>query len=68
MYVWCAFFKPSGGPAKAGVGAIPGAPSFYIPYKNSKGEDGIVITICLPAPAMKIFAEELDYLLSKQVH
>ncbi|GLT55588.1 hypothetical protein SLA2020_286980 [Shorea laevis] len=57
--------KPAyGGPAKGGVGAIPGVASFYIPYKNSKGEDGIVLPICLPAPAMKRFAEELDYLLT----
>ncbi|XP_059458324.1 benzyl alcohol O-benzoyltransferase-like [Corylus avellana] len=56
------------GPAKGGVGVIPGVVSFYIAYKNSKGEDGIVLPICLPAPAMKRFAEELDYLLTKQAH
>jgi hypothetical protein len=55
-----------GGPAKGGVGAIPGVASFYIPFKNSKGEDGIVLPICLPAPAMKRFVEELDYLLSNK--
>ncbi|KAE8077559.1 hypothetical protein FH972_016114 [Carpinus fangiana] len=53
-----------GGPAKGGVGAIPGVASFYIRYKNSEGEDGIVLPICLPAPAMKRFGEELDYLLT----
>jgi hypothetical protein len=55
-----------GGPAKGGVGAIPGVASFYIPFKNSKGEDGIVLPICLPAPAMKRFVEELEYLLSNK--
>ncbi|KAM0836361.1 hypothetical protein ACQ4PT_062358 [Festuca glaucescens] len=38
-----------GGPAK---GAIPGVASFLIPFKNAKGEDGIVIPMCLPGPAM----------------
>ena len=55
-----------GGPAKAGVGAIPGVGSFYIPFKNGLGEDGIVIPICLPAPAMERFVKELDGLLKDQ--
>lgn len=53
-----------GGLAKGGVGSVPGLASFYIRYKNSKGEDGTVFPICLPAPAMKRFGEELDYLLT----
>ncbi|KAF3442916.1 hypothetical protein FNV43_RR16834 [Rhamnella rubrinervis] len=52
-----------GGPAKGGVGAIPGVASFYIPFKNQKGENGIVIPVCLPAPAMERFVKELDSML-----
>ncbi|KAH9771271.1 Hydroxycinnamoyltransferase13 [Citrus sinensis] len=49
-----------GGPAKGGVGAIPGVASFYIPFRNKKGEEGIVVPVCLPAPAMARFVEELE--------
>ncbi|GMH10520.1 hypothetical protein Nepgr_012361 [Nepenthes gracilis] len=52
-----------GGPAKGGVGAIPGVASFYIPFRNNKGEDGIVVPICLPAAAMGRFVEELEGIL-----
>lgn len=53
-----------GGPAKGGVGAIPGVASFLIPFKNSMGEKGIVVPVCLPAPAMERFVKELDCLLA----
>ncbi|XP_052187917.1 benzyl alcohol O-benzoyltransferase-like [Diospyros lotus] len=57
--------KPAyGGPAKGGVGAIPGVASFYIPFTNKKGERGIVVPFCLPGPAMKTFVTELQALLS----
>lgn len=39
-----------GGP----VGAIPSV-SFYAKFRNGKGEDGIVIPILLPRPAMERF-------------
>ncbi|KAJ8557251.1 hypothetical protein K7X08_002876 [Anisodus acutangulus] len=52
-----------GGPAKGGVGAIPGVASFYIPFRNKNGENGIVVPICLPAFAMEIFVKELDSML-----
>ncbi|KAH6799370.1 HXXXD-type acyl-transferase family protein [Perilla frutescens var. frutescens] len=52
-----------GGPAKGGVGAIPGVASFYIPFKNNKGENGIVVPICLPADAMEVFVKELESIL-----
>lgn len=52
-----------GGPAKGGVGAIPGVASFYIPFKNNKGENGIVVPICLPADAMEVFVKELEGML-----
>ncbi|KAK4490430.1 hypothetical protein RD792_001107 [Penstemon davidsonii] len=54
-----------GGPAKGGVGAIPGVASFYIPLTNNKGENGIVVPICLPATAMEVFVKELDMMLKK---
>ncbi|CAL0303244.1 unnamed protein product [Lupinus luteus] len=52
-----------GGPAKGGVGAIPGVASFYIPFKNAKGENGLVIPICLPSHAMERFVKELNNVL-----
>ncbi|XP_004517186.3 benzyl alcohol O-benzoyltransferase-like [Cicer arietinum] len=53
-----------GGPAKAGVGAIPGVCSFYIPFKNDKGEEGLVMPVCLPTQAMERFVKELDHVLN----
>ncbi|CAI0395281.1 unnamed protein product [Linum tenue] len=52
-----------GGPAKGGVGAIPGVASFYIPFTNKEGEKGIVLPICLPAEAMERFVSELEAML-----
>ncbi|KAL7135399.1 hypothetical protein ABFS83_11G092800 [Erythranthe nasuta] len=55
-----------GGPAKGGVGAIPGVASFYIPFKNKKGENGIVVPVCLPADAMEVFVKELEMMVSRE--
>ncbi|KAI9084368.1 hypothetical protein K1719_033710 [Acacia pycnantha] len=52
-----------GGPAKGGVGAIPGVASFYIPFKNAQGQEGLVIPVCLPGEAMERFVKELDGML-----
>ncbi|GFP82382.1 benzyl alcohol o-benzoyltransferase [Phtheirospermum japonicum] len=52
-----------GGAAKGGVGAIPGVASFYIPLKNSKGEIGIVVPVCLPANAMEVFVKEIEMMV-----
>ncbi|XP_010667725.2 benzyl alcohol O-benzoyltransferase isoform X1 [Beta vulgaris subsp. vulgaris] len=52
-----------GGLAKAGVGAIPGVLSCYVPFKNRHGEKGIVVPICLPQSAMDLFVKELNRLL-----
>ncbi|KAF2306766.1 hypothetical protein GH714_021232 [Hevea brasiliensis] len=46
-----------GGPAKGYVA------SFHIASRNEKGEDGIVVTLCLPNLAMERFVKELDHLL-----
>ncbi|KAL0287058.1 UNVERIFIED_CONTAM: Benzyl alcohol O-benzoyltransferase [Sesamum angustifolium] len=54
-----------GGPAKAGVGVIPGLTSFYIPSKNNKGERGIVVPICLPANAMEVFVKEFHTMVTR---
>ena len=56
-----------GGPAKGGVGAIPGVASFYIPFTNAKGEEGLVIPLCLPAEAMERFVKELNDMLNNNV-
>ncbi|XP_020577420.1 benzyl alcohol O-benzoyltransferase [Phalaenopsis equestris] len=55
-----------GGPAKGGVGAIPGVASFFVPFVNASGEKGIVVPVCLPPPAMRRFAAEIQRLLSAQ--
>ncbi|KAG2701257.1 hypothetical protein I3760_06G036000 [Carya illinoinensis] len=56
--------KPAyGGPAECVARGIPRTGSFYIPCKNSKGEEGIAVGICLPVPAMEIFVKELDFFL-----
>ncbi|CDP18599.1 unnamed protein product [Coffea canephora] len=57
-----------GGPAKGGVGAIPGLLSFYIPVTNRNGEKGRVVPICLPGFAMDRFVRELEKLLSNNHH
>ncbi|XP_058758207.1 benzyl alcohol O-benzoyltransferase-like [Vicia villosa] len=57
-----------GGPAKGGVGAVPGVASFYIPFVNGKGEKGLVIPVCLPAQAMERFVVELDSVLNNNVN
>ncbi|XP_022747882.1 benzyl alcohol O-benzoyltransferase-like [Durio zibethinus] len=37
--------------------------SFCIQSKNKEGEDGIVVPVCLPAPAMKSFVKEMDSII-----
>ncbi|RDX84205.1 Benzyl alcohol O-benzoyltransferase, partial [Mucuna pruriens] len=48
-----------GGMAIAGAGAFP-AVNFHVPSQNAKGEEGILVLVCLPSQAMKAFAKELD--------
>ncbi|KAL2928482.1 Benzyl alcohol O-benzoyltransferase, partial [Bienertia sinuspersici] len=52
-----------GGPAKSGVGVVPGAVTFYVPFINGKGEKGIAIPMCLGKNQMETFVKELDKLL-----
>ncbi|XP_027365767.1 benzyl alcohol O-benzoyltransferase [Abrus precatorius] len=64
----CGWGNPAyGGPAKGGVGAIPGVASFYIPFKNAEGEEGLVIPVCLPSDAMERFVKELDGMLKNHI-
>ncbi|XP_027366215.1 benzyl alcohol O-benzoyltransferase-like [Abrus precatorius] len=48
-----------GGMVKAGAGAFP-AVNFHVPSQNAKGEEGILVLVCLPTQVMKVFAKELD--------
>lgn len=52
-----------GGTAKAGIAVFPGV-SFYVPFKNKKGETGTVVAISLPVRAMERFVAELDDVLN----
>ncbi|KAG6605172.1 Benzyl alcohol O-benzoyltransferase, partial [Cucurbita argyrosperma subsp. sororia] len=49
-----------GGPAMAGAATVPGLTSFCMRFKNNKGEEGIVVPLSLPAPAMERFVLELE--------
>ena len=42
---------------------MPWLVSFLLPYKNTNGEDGIVVPMCLPGPAMDRLVEEMSKLL-----
>ncbi|KAL7000538.1 Benzyl alcohol O-benzoyltransferase [Sarracenia purpurea var. burkii] len=53
-----------GGPAKGGVGVIPGVISFYVPFTNKKGEHGIIVPFCLPAPVMERFMTQLHRMIN----
>ncbi|XP_019059590.1 PREDICTED: (Z)-3-hexen-1-ol acetyltransferase-like [Tarenaya hassleriana] len=58
------FGKPLyGGLAEARAGDFQGL-IFYATHKNTKGETGTVVLICLPAPAMERFEKEVKDVLS----
>ncbi|KAH6827284.1 HXXXD-type acyl-transferase family protein [Perilla frutescens var. hirtella] len=52
-----------GGVARAGVDSFPRAVSYFMPYKNDKGEDGILVPICLPPKPMELFINELHKMM-----
>ncbi|KAF7827786.1 benzyl alcohol O-benzoyltransferase-like [Senna tora] len=54
-----------GGVAKAVGGAFPGM-SYYFSHENAKGEEGVVVTICLPSKAMERFIQEMDDMLNEK--
>ncbi|XP_043697757.1 uncharacterized protein LOC122648611 [Telopea speciosissima] len=49
--------------AKGAVEPYPALCSFYIPFKDHKGEDGIMVPVCLPEPAMKRFVTEIESMI-----
>ncbi|XP_058085925.1 benzyl alcohol O-benzoyltransferase-like [Magnolia sinica] len=51
------------GPAR-GVCPNPMAGSFYVHLKNTRGEVGILVPICLPRPAMDIFSAEIESIIN----
>ncbi|XP_054796678.1 benzyl alcohol O-benzoyltransferase-like [Prosopis cineraria] len=51
-----------GGPARAVKVA-----SFYMPFKNAQGQEGLVIPLCLPGEAMERFVKELDRMLKTRL-
>ena len=55
-----------GGPAMSEVEAILGVASFYVTFKNKKGEEGILAPLCLPAPAMERFVKLLNEILKDE--
>eukprot|EP00253_Pinus_taeda_P011554 PITA_11554 len=54
-----------GGPAKGGVG-VPGL-SFFIPYRNTSGVQGILVPVCLPPAAMERLEAEINEATKKSV-
>ncbi|KAL7135396.1 hypothetical protein ABFS83_11G092500 [Erythranthe nasuta] len=52
-----------GVPAKGDVGVVPGLSSYYVPFKNKKGENGIIVPISLQKNAMDVFVKELEIML-----
>ncbi|XP_020169870.1 benzyl alcohol O-benzoyltransferase-like [Aegilops tauschii subsp. strangulata] len=56
-----------GGMAEGGIGHMTGVTSFLIAVKNSKGEDGLVVPVCLPSPVMDKFVEEMRRLMHPAV-
>ncbi|EYU41399.1 hypothetical protein ABFS82_11G106400 [Erythranthe guttata] len=56
-----------GGVAKENIGFVPELLSVYMPYKNNKGDNGIVVSICLPENAMDVFTKELEMLVENMI-
>ncbi|RHN49362.1 putative benzyl alcohol O-benzoyltransferase [Medicago truncatula] len=54
-----------GGVVKGGIGSYLGG-TYIVPHKNAKGEEGLILPICLPPEDMKRFAKELDDMLGNQ--
>ncbi|KAL4325822.1 hypothetical protein GQ457_11G014550 [Hibiscus cannabinus] len=50
----------------AGTARAVGVISFFVQAKNKKGEAGTSVAICLPAPAMERFVQELDNMFKQQ--
>ncbi|KAL6218038.1 hypothetical protein ACLB2K_011255 [Fragaria x ananassa] len=51
------------GPPISGPWPLARVTSFFIPFQDDNGEDGIVVPVSLPPPAMERFVKELDGML-----
>lgn len=52
-----------GGPAAGGFDdVLPGVMSFFVAFRNEKGEKGTVVPMCLPKDAMERFSAEIKQL------
>ncbi|CAN6206716.1 unnamed protein product [Urochloa humidicola] len=49
-----------GGPAKGGEGPFPGVTNYFSRARNGKGEESIVVPVCLPKDAMEKFQLEVQ--------
>ncbi|KQJ99965.1 benzyl alcohol O-benzoyltransferase [Brachypodium distachyon] len=54
-----------GGPAKGGEGPFPGVANYFSRSKNGKGEEGILVPVCLPEDAMDKFQLQIQGLTSE---
>lgn len=56
--------KPAyGGVARGGVDSFPRAVSYFLPFKNDKGDDGIMVPICLPPKPMELLLNQLHKMM-----
>ena len=54
-----------GGPARGGVGVVPGLVNNFISHCNTSGVEGIVVPLCLPSAAMRRFQAEINHTIHK---
>ncbi|CAK8544734.1 unnamed protein product [Lathyrus sativus] len=54
-----------GGIAKGGAGSFHGA-SYIVAHKNAKGEECLILSVCLPLEDMRRFKKELDEIIGNQ--
>ncbi|KAM7507329.1 hypothetical protein LguiA_017782 [Lonicera macranthoides] len=52
-----------GGMATGRVGDIPGLFNLFVPFRDNKGENVVVVPLCLPAAAMERFVKVLGSML-----
>lgn len=53
-----------GGVAKGVADWVPERVTWYIPFKNNKGEEGIMVPVCLPLNAMEVFVKQLQKMMA----
>ncbi|KAM7510637.1 hypothetical protein LguiB_009512 [Lonicera macranthoides] len=57
-----------GGMATGRVGDIPGLFNLFVPFRDNKGENVVVVPLCLPAAAMERFVKVLGSSIMSQYH